>query len=163
MPIPYLPFPAIFVLKKEIMQTIKTSITIKASKETVWNILSNFQDYPNWNPFILSIQGELKKGAQLKTTIQPEGDREYQFKPTLLEVEPGVTFRWLGKMGIKGLFDGEHYFILKEKAPNEVELIHGENFRGILVPIIMRMIKEGTMKGFVKMNEALKMKAEASL
>jgi hypothetical protein len=146
--------------KKETMQTIKTSITIQASKETVWNILSNFRDYPNWNPFIRSIQGEMKEGAQLKVTLRPEGDRQFQFTPTILQAEPGNTFRWLGKMGIKGIMDGEHYFILKEIAPNEVELIQGENFRGLLVPLFMRMMKEKTMKGFVRMNEALKVKAE---
>jgi len=40
---------------------IKTSIEISASPETIWKILTNFEDYENWNPFITKISGEKKK------------------------------------------------------------------------------------------------------
>ncbi|RYZ45415.1 MAG: SRPBCC domain-containing protein, partial [Chitinophagaceae bacterium] len=33
---------------------IKTEIVINASKEKVWAILTNFSQYPQWNPFIVS-------------------------------------------------------------------------------------------------------------
>ena len=34
---------------------IKTSIHINATKEKVWEILMDFEKYPEWNPFIKSI------------------------------------------------------------------------------------------------------------
>lgn len=34
------------------------------------------------------------------------------FKPKILIVEPNKEFRWKGKLGINGIFDGKHYFIL---------------------------------------------------
>ena len=35
-------------MKKE----IKTEILIKASPQIVWSILTDFENYPHWNPFI---------------------------------------------------------------------------------------------------------------
>jgi hypothetical protein len=35
------------------------------------------------------------------------------FKPTILTLESNKEFRWKGKLGITGIFDGEHYFILE--------------------------------------------------
>jgi uncharacterized protein YndB with AHSA1/START domain len=42
---------------------INTEILINATPKKVWSILTNFAEYPNWNPFIKSIKGiELKPG-----------------------------------------------------------------------------------------------------
>ena len=37
------------------MKEIKTEIIINSKPEKVWNILTNFEKYPEWNPFIKSI------------------------------------------------------------------------------------------------------------
>ncbi|MFM2360786.1 MAG: hypothetical protein RLY16_2779, partial [Bacteroidota bacterium] len=38
---------------------IKTTIEIHASPARVWEVLTNFDEYPNWNPFIKSLKGEV--------------------------------------------------------------------------------------------------------
>jgi uncharacterized protein YndB with AHSA1/START domain len=43
-------------------KSIKTEIVINASKEKVWHVLTDFKRYPQWNPFITSVEGELVKG-----------------------------------------------------------------------------------------------------
>jgi len=89
------------------------------------------------------------------------GDRALQtFKPKVLVAKETQEFRWLGSLGIKGIFDGEHYFILEEISPNQTRFIHGENFGGILSGWIMNMIVEDTLNGFQAMNKALKQRCE---
>lgn len=34
-----------------------TEITIKATPEKVWAVLTDFSAYPSWNPFVKSIKG----------------------------------------------------------------------------------------------------------
>ncbi len=34
------------------MKSLKTSITIEAAPSVVWDILMDFEAYPDWNPFI---------------------------------------------------------------------------------------------------------------
>ncbi|RYZ50412.1 MAG: SRPBCC domain-containing protein [Chitinophagaceae bacterium] len=138
---------------------IKTEIVINASKEKVWAILTNFSHYPQWNPFIVSIEGELVKGKKLKNTLR-NGSKNMVFKPTLLSVVPYRYFDWLGSLFVKGLFDGHHYFEIEELTHNQVKLTHGETFSGLLSSTILKKIGEDTRTNFIRMNQAVKTLAE---
>ncbi|MFC2098889.1 SRPBCC family protein, partial [Bacteroidota bacterium] len=50
---------------KNLIKTISTDITINAGMDKAWEILSDFPSYPEWNPFITQISGELKTGSKL--------------------------------------------------------------------------------------------------
>ena len=141
------------------MKSIVTEITINAPVDKVWSQLTDFENYPNWNPFI-HIKGEAKKGAKLDNTIYLEGQKPQSFQPRIIEFSEGKSFRWLGVLFIKGLFDGEHYFQLEAINEQQTKFIHGENFRGVLSSALMKMIGEQTRVGFEKMNVALKQQVE---
>jgi hypothetical protein len=76
-------------------------------------------------------------------------------------VAPGKELRWRGSLPIPGLFVGEHYFVLEPSAAGKTHLIHGENFKGLLVPMVGGMLK-ATEVGFSEMNSALKKRVEAA-
>jgi hypothetical protein len=137
------------------MKQITTVIEIKASADKVWEVLTNFENYPNWNPFIKSIKGKVEKGKIIEVQIQPEGMKLQTFTPEILVLKPEKEFRWLGKLGIKGIFDGEHYFILEPIDKETTKLIHGEQFTGILSTLIFKMIGKKTENGFNAMNQAI--------
>lgn len=141
---------------------IRTEVVINAGKEKVWNTLTNFTDYPKWNPFIKSIKGQLEAGKKL-TNLLVIGNKEYTFKPVIKSVMPYKKFAWLGSMGIKGIFDGYHFFEIEEISASQVKLIHGENFSGILSGYIYYKIGTATLNGFISMNQALKEQAEGNL
>lgn len=58
-------------------QEVSTEIIIKSDPQTVWNVLTDFKDYPNWNPYIIYIEGELKSGKKLNVTYLPPKEKEY--------------------------------------------------------------------------------------
>lgn len=120
----------------------------------------NFKAYPKWNPFIRRIDGEAIPGQSLEVIIQPEGQKGMTIKPKVLNNAPETEFRWQGHLLVKGIFDGEHYFQLEEEGPQKTRFIHGENFRGILVGLILSLIGKSTASGFKAMNQALKEQAE---
>jgi hypothetical protein len=140
-----------------------TEIEISASPKIIWDILTNFADFPNWNPFVRKIKGELKIGEKLEVFIQPKGGKGMTFKPVLLAVEKERELRWRGKFLISGLFDGEHFFKIEPLGENRVKFIHGENFQGLLVGVMAKSLDTNTLGGFKEMNEALKNLAEKSL
>lgn len=80
----------------------------------VYDVLVDFESYPEWNPFIISAEGEPVVGATLKIVIQPPGGKQMTFKPKVLAAERGKEFRWLGRVLFPGLFDGEHSFKFEE-------------------------------------------------
>jgi hypothetical protein len=141
------------------MHEIQSTININAPVAHVWQVLTNFKSYPDWNPFIVSITGKINIGAQLRVKMQLPGRKATTFKPQIINLVPNGEFRWLGKLGIPGLFDGEHYFMVSSNDENGTTLIHGERFKGILVPLFKRILSD-TEKAFVEMNRALKVECE---
>jgi hypothetical protein len=70
--------------------------------------------------------------------------------------------RRLGSLGLRGIFDGEHAFILERVSAHATRFRQSERFSGLLVPIVMRGdMAHATRKGFLAMNEVLKRRAES--
>jgi hypothetical protein len=141
------------------MREINTSIEINASAEIVWKVLTDFQDYPSWNPFIKSIQGESKIGSTLKVTIQPPKQKEMNFTPTVQACHAKQELMWLGKVIHSCIFEGQHRFQIESISPKKVKFIHSEIFKGILVPLMGKMLDK-TQDGFENMNHAFKQRCE---
>ncbi len=141
------------------MKSIQTEIIINASPEKVWLALTDFENYPTWNTFIISIEGELKEGSRLKNKMVINGEEKI-FIPKILKVIPYEHLEWLGKAPL-GIFNGRHYFKLESIQANQTKLIHGENFSGWLRGIIMKKIGNATRDGFIQMNKNLKKLAES--
>lgn len=141
------------------MKNIETEIRIPASPAQVWAILADFENYPQWNPFLRSIKGAKTVGETIEVKIQPPGGSGMTFRPEVLRFDEGKEFRWKGKLFVQGIFDGEHYFILQKKGEKETRLIHGEIFSGFLVGMLSGMLSK-TEEGFKLMNEALKTECE---
>jgi hypothetical protein len=141
------------------MKKIETEIIINTDISTVWNVLTDFDNHPNWNPFIKSIQGIKSVGEKLTVSIKPPDGNGMTFKPVILMYEPNKEFRWKGKLGIKGIFDGEHFFVLEKLKEDQTKFIHGEKFSGILVALMGGALDK-TKEGFQLMNVALKNECE---
>lgn len=141
--------------------TIQTEIIISASREKVWSILLDFNAYPEWNPFIVKIEGFAEPGRRLRNTLR-NGEKTYMFRPRILELEAPARFSWLGHLWFRGIFDGRHQFRIEDLGNGRVKLEHSESFSGILSRMILRKIGEETRKNFIRMNEALKKRAESN-
>jgi hypothetical protein len=141
------------------MTSIQTELVINADALTVWSVLMNFEEYPNWIPFIRSISGEKKPGKKLTVFLQPPGGNGMTFKPVVLKLDPNKEFRWKGTLGIKAIFDGEHFFILEALKNSQTRFIHGENFSGMLLPLMGKLFDK-TKAGFELMNESIKRESE---
>ena len=143
------------------MNKIETTIEINASPEKVWATFSDFTSYPKWSSFIEKIEGNLEIGMRLEVLLKPPGkDKGTTFKPKVVKVESNKEFRWLGKLGGVGfLFVGEHYFVF-ETAGNGTRVTHGEKFKGLLVPLMGKVLAS-TKIGFENFNKALKSRVES--
>ena len=146
------------------MHDIHTEIEIDASPDVVWNVLTDFESYPEWNPFVRSIQGESNRGAKLEVVLDQSlgegGGKTMTMRPRVVRHEPRQQFGWLGRLWVPGLFDGEHVFELTELRGGRVRFVQREHFEGLLVPLLRRMLDTKTRPAFSAMNEALKQRSE---
>jgi hypothetical protein len=140
---------------------LHTEVEIKAPAETVWNVLTDLESYPDWNPFITEAIGEVVVGNKLTNRMQPPDGRGMTFKPVVTVVESERVFEWLGRLGVPGVFDGRHRFELNSTPSGGTTVVHSEQLSGILVRFMRKSLDTQTLAGFEAMNAALKTRAEA--
>ncbi|WP_066403603.1 SRPBCC domain-containing protein [Aliarcobacter cryaerophilus] len=138
--------------------SIETKINIESNTKSIWQELINFEEYKNWNPAIYEVSGVLNEGEILKIVVKINGSTMV-FKPKILKYKENIELRWLGKLFIPKIFDGEHYFLIKENSDETCTFIQGEKFCGVLIPFFKKMILD-TKKNFEAMNEELKKRVE---
>lgn len=141
------------------MKSLQTEIVVNASAEKVWGIMTDFGKFPDWNPFIVKLEGKPEVKTRLRAELK-NGKGVSVFKPEVLVAEKNKAFEWLGSLPVPGLFKGHHYFRIEAISAAQVKFIHGEEFSGLLAGPIMNRIGEQTRNGFISMNKALKERAE---
>ena len=94
--------------------------------------------------------------------MQPSGTRGMTFRPTVMKAEPNRQLRWLGRLLVPGLFNGEHIFEIEELDRDRVLFIQREVFKGLLVPLFARSLDRNTKRGFEEMNRALRERVETT-
>ena len=115
---------------------------------------ADLDSWENWNPFITRAGGELRQGGSIEVFIESPGGKGRAVKPRLMTVEPGRELRWVGVFITRGLFTGQHYFIIEPQDEGGVIFVHGEYSGGIMVPLMGGMLRKVEL-GFADMNKAL--------
>ena len=116
------------------MKELHTEIEIRAPVDRVWEILTDFAQFPMWNPFVMQAQGEIREGARLRVRIEPPGGKAMTFTPAVIRAAPNEELGWLGRLLLPGVFDAEHCFQLTPTADGGTRFVQREVFRGLLVP-----------------------------
>jgi hypothetical protein len=143
------------------LRELHSEIEIRATPQRIWQVLTRFDDYPAWNPFIVQASGSPVEGGRLRITVKPPGRRAMTFSPTVLVARPERELRWIGRVGLPGLFDGEHSFTLASIDGGRTRVVQHERFTGMLVPILGRGLYVASQEGFEMLTRALKERAEA--
>lgn len=142
------------------MKEIHTEINIRASAKKVWELLTDFQNFRLWNPFIREIEGTPSLGTKIKIHLHTSSGKSRTYQPKITKLEPYKELRWFGKSMIPGFFNGERIFVLEPFQDNDTRFIHKEIFTGILVDLVGNRLDKDMYNSFVSMNEALKKRAE---
>lgn len=141
---------------------IEATIVIQASRRRVWEVLTDFDAYERWNPFIIRAAGVAAKGGRLEVFIRPPGQAGMAFRPVLTAVEAGAALRWRGAVGATWLFAGAHSFELADDPSGGVRFTQSESFSGLLAPMLATpAFLTAARQGFEAMNVALKERAES--
>jgi hypothetical protein len=139
---------------------LNAEIEIEATADRVWEVLTDFAAYQDWNPFIVQAAGQAVPGTRLELHMRLSGRRPTTIRPEVLEADPARRLRWLGQMLMPGVFAGEHTFTIQPAGPGRTRLTQHEEFRGLLAPLVLAMIAKPTLASFHQMNQALKTRVE---
>lgn len=140
------------------MKEVRTEVEIGASAKKVWDIISDFSKYREWNPFITDVQGEPREGSKITIHVRTPSGATRTYDPRVIKAEPEKELRWVGK--VPGIVSGEHIFIIEQAGTGRVRLVHREVFGGLLSSFFGGSIGD-IQAGFEQMNQALKKRAES--
>jgi hypothetical protein len=139
------------------MKQYHTQIVIQAPITRVWAELTNFKAYPEWNPLVRELHGELEVGSKIRMFIIPFGS---YFNAEFLTVAPNQEMSWQGVRFAKFLLSGRHYYKLEAIDDNKTRLLHGEFFEGWFSGFISSKTLKMMETIFVVHNELFKKRVE---
>lgn len=140
---------------------VRATTEIDAPIDVVWGVLTDLPRYAEWSTLLLYEGGELAVGAHLRLRLALPDGAGYAFAPEVLVLDAPTHFAWVGRTGIKGVFDGEHHFRLRALEGSRTVLENVERYSGILSPIMKRMPQmQSADAGFEAMNQDLRRRAE---
>ena len=137
---------------------LNTSIEINATPKQVWKTFSEFDQYKERGFFVSKVEGKMEEGQVISITAGGTS-----FKPALISYKPEKEMVWIGRLWIKGLFDGKHQFYLVANGDGTTTFQHKEDFSGLLVPLFKKQLLEKIKQGFIDMNHKLKALVENSI
>ncbi len=138
-------------------KTITSEVTIEASKETVWRILTDFDGYASWNPLMTVAEGDARLGAHLQVDLRPPDSDTQEVSPEITILRPNRKLAWMSRHLAPGVADREYEAIIEPVGDEHVRVSMSKRFEGILVPFIAT---EKEQVGLDLMAEALKKRAE---
>ena len=141
-------------------EELRTEQDMAAPPDEVWEVLTGFDKFAEWNPFIVSIEGDPAVGSRLKVRLEPPGGRGATLRPVVTASAPGKAFAWRGKLAMRGVFDAEHRFELAARPGGGTHFVQSEHFSGVLVPLLRRSLRTHTRAGFEAMNRAMQTHVE---
>lgn len=138
------------------MKAFEATAVINAPIEKVWQVLTNVQDYPNWEPNVTKVEGDVALGNQI-TIHTAFSERAFPVK--VAELVPHQKMVWASGMPF-GLFKGARTFTVTQ-LEDSVKVHTREEFSGVLLPLFSGQIGDltPTFDAFAK---ALKDKVENS-
>jgi len=140
------------------LTTYSVTRIIAAGPQVIWDLLTNASAYPEWNPAVLEIEGEIREGQTIKLTSIVNPDR--QFKLKVSDVEPPRHMVWSDGMPL-GLFRGARRFDVVPRGDGTSEFTMEEVYSGLMAPVITRSIPDMT-DSFDKFADGLKEAAEST-
>ena len=140
------------------MKVYSVTRTIHATPESIWQILTKADAYPEWDPGMDRIEGSIASGETIKVYNKLSPGRAFPVKVS--DFVPGQTMRWTGGMPL-GLFKGQRTFTLTPRDDGATEFTMLEAFTGVLLPLIGRSLPDFT-EPFEQFSDGLKPRAEAA-
>lgn len=139
---------------------IRTQIAIDAPPARVWDVIADFSRYPDWNPFILEVIGEVRPGASVRYRFEfPRGIRIWAVA-NVERFDPVEGLLWSAHFLARILLNGDHHFRVLPSGDGGTVFEHGEVFSGILLPIILPLLWLSGRPIYDSLNIALKHRVE---
>ena len=142
------------------MFEINHEIEIDAPASSVWAVITDFDSYPQWNPFVVSAKSSLKPGEPIDMKVKLLGPVQRQVE-IILDVEEGKGFRYCMKPFPFGALSSERSHNIIDLGDDRCRYQSHFHLQGWMMPLVRGLMRPALHRGFGGMSEAIKQRAES--
>ncbi|NEQ42932.1 MAG: SRPBCC domain-containing protein [Leptolyngbya sp. SIOISBB] len=138
-----------------------TEIVIDAPRSHVWEQVTNFRAYADWNPFVIEAQADFEIGKTIRFLEDLKQFEQHWIEATFLTIEPPHSFAWQGHFAAPYLFTVRHRFELTALGEHQTRFRQTHQNSGLLVPFLaLQGIYSVSHQGYLDFDQALKTRCE---
>jgi hypothetical protein len=138
---------------------IAERLEIAAPPECVWEVISDFASYGDWNPFVVACESSLEVDAPIDMRVEifpgiRQSQREYIFA-----CEPGRSFTYGVRPMPLGAMQSQRSHLIE---PTGDSCAYSSRFElgGWLAPLVRALVGRRLESGFGAMSHGIKARAE---
>ncbi len=147
--------------RMSLMSGWTTEIVIDVPSEKVWQRVTDFANYQQWNPFVLEARADFAEGGKIDFLENLQQFGKYWLSAKFLKIDPPNGFILEGYFGAPFLFKVRHVFILEALQDRQTRFVQQHKNFGLLIPYLAwRGIYEVSHQGYLKFDRALKQACE---
>jgi hypothetical protein len=141
-------------------RAVEHRIGVQAPAEIVWEIVSDFETWHQWNPLYKKAEGQLKIGTALTLEQHLPGEAPIVIAPIVQDWVPYEQLHWRSKR-VGGFVTAIRYLEIENMGPTSSTFSNGELFMGLLLRFVSRDERRKLRAAFTEMGEAVRDRAEA--
>ena len=150
----------LFTQSQNLME-IESEIEIAAPADKVWAVITDIENWSEFNSAISASTGIAEKGSVHSVTMRGEepGSAGPQYAPEIIVFDEGKSYRWRAVMGAGIIFTNDKVF---ELIPTDTGTLlkHNEVFNGMMLPLMKGFMQQGVPPILEEMNQAFKSETE---
>jgi len=113
------------------MKDFSATTTIRARPDAVWNILTDADGYPQWNPVVVGVDGTIAEGQRIVAHISRFARTPRAVKYRISLCDRPVQMIWYNALPV-GLYVGYCNFSLTQREDGTVEFSMNGGAAGVL-------------------------------
>ena len=139
---------------------VAAEIEIDATAERVWSILTDFERYPDWNPFTVEVKTTLRIGDSVVMNVHLPGKRPKERTEWVNRVEEGRVFAWGMHALHPAVLTANRFQWIESLGAGRCRYRTEDVMSGWLAPIVVAFYGRSMRLGFESVASALKARAE---
>ncbi len=135
-------------------------LRVEAPAETVWRVITDFDAYPEWNPFVVGCASTLVPGDPIDMRVALVGPVMRQ-RETIFEHEPGRRMGYGLAPNFTGALASNRTHEVEALGPASSEYRSHFELSGWLSPLVRGLLGSRLEAGFAAMSEGIRARAES--
>ena len=135
-------------------------LTIDASAETVWGILTDAARYGEWNPFTTRIETDFQAGSPVRARVRL-GRLPVNVTEHTDVAEPPGRLTWSSVYWSRALLTASKTQVITSLGPDRCAYHTTDTMAGLLAPVVRLLFGRAILRGFDETASALKGRAES--